>query len=131
MLGDYFAGTAAFDELEEAMRNSKALMERELYAMRLTASFRSTDYIFRIGGDEFAVLMLDVPVSLRTTVEKKLEALKRSMQDGADGLPPATRSIGAAFSGRGERGEEIFRHADAALYAAKENGRNGDRFLEG
>ena len=90
MLGDYFARTAACDELEEAMRNSKALMERELYAMRLTASFRSTDYIFRIGGDEFAVLMLDVPVSLRTTVEKKLEALKRSMQDGADGLPPAT-----------------------------------------
>ena len=75
--------------------------------------------------------MLDVPVSLRMTVEKKLEALKRSMQDGADGLPPATLSIGAAFSGRGERGEEIFRHADAALYAAKENGRNGDRFLEG
>lgn len=104
MLGDYFAGTAAFDELEEAMRKSKALMERELYAMRLTASFRSTDYIFRIGGDEFAVLMLDVPASLRTTVEKKLEALKRSMQDGADGLPPATLSIGAAFSGRGERG---------------------------
>ena len=41
-------------------------------AHQLKSSFRSTDYIFRIGGDEFAIIMVDVSSRLRPMVEAKL-----------------------------------------------------------
>ena len=48
-------------------------------AKRLKESFRSTDYVFRIGGDEFAVLMMDVSEAFRHTVEEKLASLKKGL----------------------------------------------------
>ena len=97
-------------------------------AQRLKTSFRSTDYIFRIGGDEFAVIMIDVSESLRGTVEEKLNALKESLANDSDGFPAVTLSIGVAFSDRTAPGDSIFEDADSALYYAKNNGRNGSRF---
>lgn len=97
-------------------------------AQRLKASFRSTDYVFRIGGDEFAVVMIDVSESLRGTVEEKLNALKESLANDSDGFPAVTLSIGVAFSDRTAPGNSIFEDADSALYYVKNNGRNGSRF---
>lgn len=97
-------------------------------AQRLKTSFRSTDYIFRIGGDEFAVVMIDVSESLRGTVEEKLNALKESLANDSDGFPAVTLSIGVAFSDRTAPGDSIFEDADSALYYVKNNGRNGSRF---
>lgn len=97
-------------------------------AQRLKTSFRSTDYIFRIGGDEFAVIMIDVSESLCGTVEEKLNALKESLANDSDGFPAVTLSIGVAFSDRTAPGDSIFEDADSAFYYVKNNGRNGSRF---
>ena len=97
-------------------------------AQRLKTSFRSTDYIFRIGGDEFVVVMIDVSESLYGTVEEKLNALKESLANDSDGFPAVTLSIGVAFSDRTAPGDSIFEDADSALYYVKNNGRTGSRF---
>lgn len=97
-------------------------------AQRLRASFRSTDYVFRIGGDEFAVVMIDVSENLRGTVEEKLNALKKSLANDSDGFPAVTLSVGVAFSDRTAPGDSIFEDADSALYYVKNNGRNSSRF---
>lgn len=99
-------------------------------ANRLKASFRSSDYIFRIGGVEFAVLMIDVSTTLRHTVEEKLSALIESLSHAEDALPSVTLSIGAAFSDREAPGDSLFKDADTALYDVKEHGKNGYRFFE-
>lgn len=97
-------------------------------ATKLNATFRSSDYIFRIGGDEFAVIMTDVSQKHRITVEKKLNGLKKNLQDTGDGLPAVTMSIGVAFSDRKKPGDSIFNDADLAMYSVKKNGRNGYSF---
>lgn len=100
-------------------------------AQNIQAAFRSTDYVFRIGGDEFAILMLDVSSSMRSVVEEKLEALKESMLTPPEGIPAVTLSAGAAFSDRPNPRGSLFQDADRTLYAVKEHGKNGYQFYEG
>lgn len=99
-------------------------------AKRLKESFRSTDYVFRIGGDEFAVLMMDVSEAFRHTVEEKLASLKKGLVCPEEGLPEITLSIGVAFSDRKDPGESIFKDGDQALYYVKKHGKDGTCFYE-
>ncbi|MBQ3108123.1 MAG: GGDEF domain-containing protein [Clostridia bacterium] len=90
----------------------------------LTSSFRSTDIIGRIGGDEFMVL-LKSPSSFNL-LESKCMLINTRLMDAIErsGLPPVTCSIGGVAVQR-ERVEfdSLFKKADAALYHAKELGR--------
>ena len=63
---------------------------------------------FRIGGDEFAVLMIDVSRELRRTVEEKLSALGQSLMCAEEGSPTVTLSIGVAVSRREDSSQNIF-----------------------
>ena len=92
----------------------------------LRHSFRLEDYVCRIGGDEFAVIMVQMKPELIHVVEDKIANVRERMTD-EDGLPPSTLSIGAAFSGD-PGDDELFKKADLALYRTKEKGRNGYTF---
>lgn len=98
-------------------------------AKALKDSFRGEDYVCRIGGDEFAVIMVNVGKEMKSLVETKVNLI-RSKIAVEDEVPPFTLSIGVAFSGNGLTGTDVFNNADAALYDAKENGRNGYAFYE-
>lgn len=93
----------------------------------LASSFRSEDYVFRIGGDEFVVLMVQMTPALRHVIENKLNQVNDSLDAkgslvASDGLPPVTLSMGVAFSSGGDP-EILFKEADQALYRSKGNGR--------
>jgi len=90
--------------------------------------FRTTDYVCRIGGDEFAVVMTEIEPSMRTIIESKLDLIRDDLIDTADGLPAVTISAGIAFSAEIERDDDIYRAADKALYDAKHRGRNTQTF---
>ena len=96
----------------------------------LFASFRSTDYVCRIGGDEFAVIMTDADPTIRPVIEGKLEEVRSFLRDDSNGLPPATISVGVAFGRKDSTDAGLFQQADAALYATKRNGRDGITFAE-
>ena len=92
--------------------------------------FRSTDYVCRIGGDEFAVVLTQMTWTIRGVVEDKLNAIRDELGSMADGLPPVTISVGVAFSESVEDADALYRAADEAVYTAKHRGRNQVVFYE-
>ena len=100
-------------------------------ADNLQREFRSIDYICRIGGDEFAIVMVDVGSDLKEVVREKIAQVNESLYNPTDGLPAVSLSVGVAFSDRENPGDSIFKDADKALYKVKNSGRNNCGFYEG
>ena len=100
-------------------------------ADNLQREFRSIDYICRIGGDEFAIVMVDVGSDLKEVVREKIAQVNESLSNPTDGLPAVSLSVGVAFSDRENPGDSIFKDADKALYKVKNSGRNNCGFYEG
>ncbi len=94
----------------------------------LKNAFRSIDYVCRIGGDEFAVVMVDVTSNLQYTVEDKITSINKELAKAEANLPAISLSVGVAFSDRENPGESIFKDADKALYYVKEHGKSGCGF---
>lgn len=93
-------------------------------ARALQKSFRSQDFVMRIGGDEFAAVMTQITLDQRAVLDQKAVLINEFLSNEDDGLPKVTLSIGAAFSENGFA-EGLYELADKALYYVKENGRNG------
>ena len=100
-------------------------------ADNLQREFRSIDYICRIGGDEFAIVMVDVGSDLKGVVREKIAQVNENLSNPTDGLPAVSLSVGVAFSDRENPGDSIFKDADKALYKVKNSGRNNCGFYEG
>ena len=94
----------------------------------LSNAFRSVDYVCRIGGDEFAIVMVEMTSNLQYTIREKIAAVNRELTEPTDGLPAVSLSVGVAFSDRKDPGESIFKDADKALYQIKEHGKHGCGF---
>jgi diguanylate cyclase (GGDEF)-like protein len=74
----------------------------------------------RWGGEEFVLLL---PNADPTVLSSVCERLRAELAQSAPGQPVLTVSIGIAASGQ-QRPSEVIASADAAMYAAKRNGRN-------
>jgi len=88
---------------------------------------RAEDVAARFGGEEFVVLLPDVPLPEALAVCDRLRmAIARRSIVGTDGaaLPGVTVSAGVAQWVPGQRAEELLAAADTALYRAKRSGRN-------
>ncbi len=94
-------------------------------AEALRSSFRSDDYICRIGGDEFAVILNTDPLFSNDLIGIRVGKINHTLADTADGLPKASISAGYAPGAGSEDIDDLFKHADKALYVTKEHGRNG------
>jgi diguanylate cyclase (GGDEF)-like protein len=84
--------------------------------------FRSQDHVCRIGGDEFAVIMVHTDCGHTGLVKQKVARINEILGRGEDGLPPISLSCGVAFGDERQDAEDIFKRADAALYAVKTAG---------
>lgn len=95
----------------------------------LKGAFRNIDYVCRIGGDEFAIIMVEMTSDLSYTIEGKIKEVNRCLANPEEeGVPAVSLSVGVAFSDRENPGESIFKDADKALYYIKEHGRKGCGF---
>lgn len=94
-------------------------------AALLHTTFRSIDYVCRIGGDEFAVIMVDMSRELYYTITNKIAEINGLLAVPEDGLPAVSLSAGVAFSDENGFCGSLFRAADSALYTAKAHGRCG------
>jgi diguanylate cyclase (GGDEF)-like protein len=88
----------------------------------LRSRLRSNDIVARFGGDEFAVVLTDLPEDRGLRVARELQRL---LSDPAD-RPATGASIGLVCFDEREpiTGDDLMLAADAALYEAKEAGRN-------
>jgi diguanylate cyclase (GGDEF)-like protein/PAS domain S-box-containing protein len=93
-------------------------------AGRLAASVRKTDTAARLGGDEFALLIDDAadPDAVDAFAERIVTAFAEPfLLQGAELLAAAT--VGVATSEDSKDVDQLLRHADLALYAAKAAGK--------
>ena len=97
-------------------------------AKLLQTAFRSIDHVCRIGGDEFAIIMVEMTPDLAYTIEEKIDAVNRLLSEPEEGCPAVSLSVGVAFSDRENPSDSIFKDADKALYKTKNGGRNGCTF---
>ncbi|MEZ5290591.1 MAG: EAL domain-containing protein [Vicinamibacterales bacterium] len=95
-------------------------------ARRFAGRTRDMDTVARVGGDEFVVVMEDLDDGrFAATVAAKIVAAAAEPVD-LDGTPAAiTASVGIAlFPGDGADAGTLLRHADQAMYAAKDGGKS-------
>jgi diguanylate cyclase (GGDEF)-like protein/PAS domain S-box-containing protein len=95
-------------------------------ALRLAQSVRDGDTVGRFGGDEFGVVLANLgkPGDASLVAQKILDALARPIElDGNETY--ITASIGiTVYPADGAEPEALLANADAAMYRAKEQGRN-------
>jgi diguanylate cyclase (GGDEF)-like protein len=99
-------------------------------AARLTGAVRREDTVARMGGDEFTLLLEDLrrPEDAAVLARKLLDVLSGPYSVAGRELF-VTASVGISLYPRDGSGcEELIRNADAAMYQAKEEGRNGYHF---
>lgn len=103
----------------------------KIISSRLKASVRGDDFIARIGGDEFCVLLQDIadPREAAAVAQKLLHELGKSYRIGEHQVNSGA-SIGIACVPQdGEDVATLLRLADLAMYRAKDLGRNGYQFF--
>jgi diguanylate cyclase (GGDEF)-like protein len=96
------------------------------FAQRLTGAVRPADVVGRFAGDEFLVLADEVGsrAGAGQLAARLIDHLRRPFGIAGKALS-VTASLGVAFSADpADVPEEILRKADAALYLAKQRGRN-------
>ncbi len=93
----------------------------------LTAALRPTDFAARYGGEEMIVILPDADNKTGSMVARRLcERMRESVvfPDMRQPLPHMTASFGVATLTSSQNAESLIAQADAALYRAKEAGRN-------
>ncbi|HET7418291.1 MAG TPA: diguanylate cyclase [Solirubrobacterales bacterium] len=92
---------------------------------------RASDHLARLGGDEFAVIL---PRCSREEARLAADAIAAEIreQHPPDGVEPVTVSIGVAMFGDDPRTSvaTVVSEADAAMYTAKDEGRDGVRVFD-
>ncbi|HVN99733.1 MAG TPA: EAL domain-containing protein [Steroidobacteraceae bacterium] len=99
-------------------------------ADRLRSCVRDSDTVARQGGDEFVLLLQGYrPPDLAGVVQRLHAAIALPWRSGRREFH-VTSSIGVAvYPGDGDSADVLLRNADAAMYKAKENGRNAVQFF--
>jgi diguanylate cyclase (GGDEF)-like protein len=93
-----------------------------LVGQRLTEVVRQDDMVGRIGGDEFVIILRDIPpTDIQPLAERVIQAISKPFQLSSEVQVQIGVSIGGAPLQ--QNAEEALAAADGMLYAAKRNGR--------
>ena len=94
----------------------------------LTEKFRSSDLVFRVGGDEFCIIMQKVTPNEKDIIRNKIDTINAELEKQDEAMPAKLSvSVGIAFSQFGFN-EDLYSKADSALYYTKKHGRKGYTF---
>ncbi|NIE75817.1 diguanylate cyclase [Pantoea sp. Ap-967] len=97
----------------------------KIVADQLRKRLRGRDFIARFGGEEFVLLLPQTPPAAAAQVGEVLRAAIEACPFHFKGERVViTTSIGLSAFRSGERGDQVLKRADEALYRAKELGRN-------
>ncbi len=120
-----------FKEVNDTLGHDVGDALLKIISSRLRASVRGDDFVARIGGDEFCVLLQDIadPREAAAVAQKLVHELGKTYRIGEHQVSSGA-SIGIACVPQdGEDVATLLRLADLAMYRAKELGRNGYQFF--
>lgn len=121
-----FIDLDGFKHINDSLGHQAGDTLLKIMVKRLRAMLRSKDLVARWGGDEF-VVVIDVGSDAELAdriAHRLLDALSQPMVIGGHQLS-VTASIGVVHAPQdGRDGETLLKHADVAMYAAKDRGKN-------
>lgn len=119
-----------FKEINDTLGHNVGDELLALVAKRLRSDLRKMDTISRMGGDEFILLLPDTDAEGASRVAQKLLDRLTGPYYIKQHELTITASIGIAlYPIDGEDIETLSKNADAAMYSAKQEGRNAYRFF--
>ena len=131
LVGLMFLDLDGFKQVNDTLGHDTGDQLLRVVAQRLTSSLRSSDIVSRLGGDEFTVILPGIPQLeyVAKVAEKILETLSQVfLLEGQNVF--VTVSIGISiYPLDGEVEETLIKNADAAMYRAKQLGRNQYKFF--
>jgi diguanylate cyclase (GGDEF)-like protein/PAS domain S-box-containing protein len=130
-VGVMFIDLDYFKNINDSLGHEAGDRLLEEMSLRLRGCLREGDTVARLGGDEFVVSLLALKDShdVIPVAEKLLESLREPVKLGPDVLH-VTASVGVSlYPADGEDADELMRCADAAMYHAKEKGRDNCQFF--
>jgi diguanylate cyclase (GGDEF)-like protein/PAS domain S-box-containing protein len=121
-----------FKDINDTLGHPAGDLLLQQVAVRLSACVREVDTVARIGGDEFSIVLVGIKdaVDAQLLCRRVLETFQTPF-DLAGHEVLVTVSVGVALVPMdGSIPDRLLKHADIALYRAKEEGRNASRFFE-
>ena len=112
-----------FKEVNDTLGHHYGDLVLKAVSERLRGAVRASDTVVRLGGDEFAILLPHVNgVTGAQEVAHKIQQSLRASVDAGGVLLDVDLSMGVAVSGtHGDDIEALLKHADIAMYRAKEH----------
>jgi diguanylate cyclase (GGDEF)-like protein/PAS domain S-box-containing protein len=120
-----------FKDINDSLGHSVGDLLLQQVAERLKKWGREQDTVARLGGDEFLITLTQVKdlVDVAVAVERLMDTMTAAFEVQGHSLNVGC-SIGASmFPEHGTDCETLIRNADAAMYGAKDSGRNSFRFF--
>ncbi|MDR3492309.1 MAG: EAL domain-containing protein [Gammaproteobacteria bacterium] len=128
VLAILFIDLDRFKKINDAFGHTIGDLVLQEVAKRFTSVLRKNDFISRLGGDEFIILLNEIKRAkfASPVAEKILQVCKQPIKIGVHKFF-ISASIGISiYPNDGSTLEDLQRHADMAMYKAKKNG--GDAF---
>jgi diguanylate cyclase (GGDEF)-like protein len=130
LLASLFLDLDHFKNINDSLGHATGDEMLRIVASRLRGSVREDDTVARLGGDEFVVIMEQVQrIEDVTLMARKLMEILREPIDIHGHELSVGVSVGISlFPQDGDSAEVLLKNADAAMYRAKESGRNSYAF---
>ncbi|MCG7905421.1 MAG: EAL domain-containing protein [Candidatus Thiodiazotropha taylori] len=125
----FFMDLDRFKDINDSLGHTTGDQLLNAVANRLTSSLRQSDTIARLGGDEFTIILSDIQDDDKAlnVANKILDCFRQPFRVGGREIHIST-SIGISlYPEHSTDREHLVRHADTAMYQAKEAGKN--RFM--
>ncbi|HEX7325714.1 MAG TPA: EAL domain-containing protein [Rhodanobacteraceae bacterium] len=126
-LGLLFIDLDRFKHINDSLGHSTGDRTLKAAGARLRQCVRETDVVARLGGDEFTVVLEDLADArgAEDMAQRLIRAFTRPLPIGGAQEAVISPSIGIAiYPDHGQAPADLLKHADTAMYQAKEHGRN-------
>jgi diguanylate cyclase (GGDEF)-like protein len=132
MVAVLFCGLDNFKMVNDSLGHAIGDLVLKEAAERMNRMLRATDYMFRLGGDEFTVIIQNIKneYDAGQVAEKLIQEFAQPFVIGTHEINYLSLSVGVVIFPRdGKSSEELVRNADAAMYNVKNRGKNDFQFF--